>query len=341
MMMPSLTLPLVDGAAVAALRRLGRGLRLPFEVADQRGELLLEPGRSPQGRVALRFDSACGELTFSEPGPVLSLMGECPVPLAEADNDPDSWFWAVFQHHLSPQLQSLFGYLRLAGPGREQGFSCRLTVTLGDSKVVGRLSLLPQSLMSLYAAGPWKPVIGQWPASFPLAVAVTLGHSQLPITQLRGVRPGDVLMPERTLFDVQGTGHLRLGGHQLRGQIDDESGPLCFTLISIEETSVGEDFAEQYRGHEPEPYDGDESPVDVLGREPFGELMVALSVRCGSLSLSLGELRQLAPGAVLGISGYAPGMAGLYYGDRPIGHGQLVDVDGRLGLQLSRVIFSR
>ena len=44
---------------------------------------------------------------------------------------------------------------------------------------------------------------------------------------------------------------------------------------------------------------------------------------------------------MLGISGYAPGMAGLYYGDRPLGVGQLVEVDGRLGLQMSRVIFSR
>ncbi|WP_306452836.1 FliM/FliN family flagellar motor C-terminal domain-containing protein [Pseudomonas fragi] len=70
-------------------------------------------------------------------------------------------------------------------------------------------------------------------------------------------------------------------------------------------------------------------------------MQVELSVRCGALKLSLGELRQLAPGMVLNIEGYDTGMAGLYYGDRPIGHGQLVEVEGRLGLQLSRISFSQ
>ena len=80
---------------------------------------------------------------------------------------------------------------------------------------------------------------------------------------------------------------------------------------------------------------------DAFGREPFDELSMALTVRCGVLTLTLGELRNLAPGTVLGITGYAPGVAGLYYGDRPIGQGQLVEVEGRLGLQLTRVVFSR
>ena len=100
---------------------------------------------------------------------------------------------------------------------------------------------------------------------------------------------------------------------------------------------MDEDFiAPHYAGHEE-----DEPVMDVFGHEPFDELSMALNVRCGTLNLTLGELRNLAPGAVLGIAGYAPGMAGLYYGDRPIGQGQLVEVDGRLGLQLSRVMFGQ
>ena len=77
------------------------------------------------------------------------------------------------------------------------------------------------------------------------------------------------------------------------------------------------------------------------GEELFETLLVDLSVRCGAFKLSLGELRQLAPGMVLNLEGYGTGMAGLFYGDRPIGHGQLVEVDGRLGLQLSRISFSQ
>ncbi len=100
---------------------------------------------------------------------------------------------------------------------------------------------------------------------------------------------------------------------------------------------MDENFAvPHYSGHEE-----DEQVMDVFGHEPFDELSMALNVRCGTLNLTLGELRNLAPGSVLGVTGYAPGTAGLFYGDRPIGQGQLVEVDGRLGLQLSRVTFGR
>mgnify|MGYP002719133283 FL=1 len=99
---------------------------------------------------------------------------------------------------------------------------------------------------------------------------------------------------------------------------------------------MDEDFSAAYYA-EPE----DEPVMEVFGHEPFDELSMSLSVRCGVLNLTLGELRNLVEGSVLGITGYAPGMAGLYYGDRPIGQGQLVEVDGRLGLQVTRVVFSR
>lgn len=337
MKVPSLKLPLVKGNVAAARRRLGRGLRLPFQVADQKGELLLEPGPAPTSGNALCFETACGVLAFAEAGPLLSLLGECPVTLAQVDNDPDSWFWALFEHHLSPQVKALLGYVRLLGNERPAGFGCRLSVTLGVSRVVGYVWLSPESFLTLGEAGPWRSIAGPMTAQFQLAIAVPLGRVQLPMTQVRSLRAADVLVLEQAFFQTQGDGYLQVGRHRLHGRIDNDTGPLCLTLTSIEETSVDEDFsAPDYSEHE-----GDEPVMDVFGHEPFDELSMALNVRCGTLNLTLGELRNLAPGAVLGITGYAPGVAGLYYGDRPIGQGQLVDVDGRLGLQITRVVFSR
>ncbi|MFL1500646.1 FliM/FliN family flagellar motor switch protein [Pseudomonas sp. O64] len=337
MIMSALTPPLVEGARVAALHRLGRGLRMPFHVGDQEGAFVLEPGRAPEGVSPLCVESALGVLAFSEPNAMFSLMGECPVTLAEVGNDPKSWFWELFQHHLSPQVRALFGYLRVLPAPEKLGFGCRFTVMLGPSKVAGYLWLAPQSLLAMCAAGAWRSTASPLPASFPLAIAVTLGRLSLPIAQLRGVRAGDVLMLERAFFDVQGRGHLSIGSQRLQGRIDDESGPLCLNLIAIEEASMDEEFLiEEVPGPE-----FDQPVEDVFGRELFDDLSMALTVRCGVLNLTLGELRNLAPGAVLGISGYAPGVAGLYYGERPIGQGQLVEVDGRLGLKLSRVVFSR
>ncbi|PRA26374.1 FliM/FliN family flagellar motor switch protein [Pseudomonas poae] len=343
MMISALALPAIDNATAAAVRRLGRGLRLSFETAGQHGELVLEPGHAPIGQSAFGFETACGVLAFGEPGPVLSLLGECPVTLAAQGNDPDAWFWAYFQHQLSPQVQSLLGFLRLQPSRQPAAFSCRLTVTLGASRVVDRLEMAPDTFLALCAAGPWQAMVRPLPGLFPLSVSLLLGHSQLPIRQVSNLRPGDVLMLNPALFNPRGDGHVCLGRHRLHGRLADDSGPLRFTLFSIEDSGVDEVLADQGQGYdwaESSP-EGNPAAIDVLGHEPFDELQMNLSVRCGALQLSLGELRQLAPGAVVGVSGYAPGMAGLYYGDRPIGQGKLVDVDGRLGLQLSRVIFTR
>ena len=92
--------------------KLGRGLRFLFRVADEVGELVLEPGPAPDSGVSLSFESGCGVMTFTDCTAILSLFGECPVVLADTGNDPDSWFWGLFQQHLSPQLTGLFGYLR-------------------------------------------------------------------------------------------------------------------------------------------------------------------------------------------------------------------------------------
>ncbi|SDV04682.1 FliM/FliN family flagellar motor switch protein [Pseudomonas mucidolens] len=344
MMLPALKLPVVDGTKVLARRRLGRGLRLPFEVAGQSGELLLEPGIAPAGKRLMSFETARGVLTFSEPGAVLSLFGECPVGLAEAGNDPASWVWAVFQQSLSPQLNDLFGYLQPLGQLHRQTFGCRFTVALGASRVVARLMLAPASLLALCDAAPWRPMAKALPGSLALSLPVTLARLQLTASLLQALRPGDVLVLESPLFNTQGDGCVRLGKHLLQGCLDDQTGALQLTLFSMRETAVDENFAEQ--SHEQgwdgqAEYESGEPLEDVFGHEPFDELSMALTVRCGTLQLTLGELRQLAPGAVLGICGYGPGLAGLYYGERPIGQGQLVEVDGRLGLQLSRVIFSR
>ena len=337
MIVPLLTFPSIKSDLVAARNRLGRGLYLPFHVAGQAGELRLEPGRAPVGSEAVCFDTQCGVLALAKAGPLLSLMGECPVTLAGADNEPDSWFWALFQYYLSPEVRSLLGYVRLLHTERPRGFGCRLTVTLGASWAEGYAWLSPESFLALHEASSWRATAAPLPLSFQLAIAVTLGRLRLPIVQASSLRTGDVLVLEQTFFQALGSGYVQVGRERLHGGIDDDNGRLRFILTSIEDMSVDEDLAvPHYSGHE-----NDEPVMDVFGPEPFDELSMTLNVRCGTLNLTLGELRNLVPGSVLGIAGFAPGTAGLYYGDRPIGQGQLVEVDGRLGLQLSRVMFGR
>ncbi|MCQ3016356.1 FliM/FliN family flagellar motor switch protein [Pseudomonas syringae] len=69
----------------------------------------------------------------------------------------------------------------------------------------------------------------------------------------------------------------------------------------------------------------------------FDSLALDLTLRCGELRLSLAELRRLDAGTILEVSGIAPGYATLCHADRVVAEGELVDVDGRLGLQITRL----
>lgn len=77
-----------------------------------------------------------------------------------------------------------------------------------------------------------------------------------------------------------------------------------------------------------------EAPLNL---DPLDQLPMALTLRCGSLNLTLGDLRRIAAGSVLEVSGVTPGYATLCHGDRVVAEGELVDVEGRLGLQITRM----
>lgn len=86
------------------------------------------------------------------------------------------------------------------------------------------------------------------------------------------------------------------------------------------------------------PLSGDETSTlpgaEAPGNLPLQDLPLELSVRCGSLCLTLGELQQLAPGSTLTVDNIAPGDALLCHGNFPLAKGELVDVEGRLGFQV-------
>jgi type III secretion protein Q len=80
----------------------------------------------------------------------------------------------------------------------------------------------------------------------------------------------------------------------------------------------------------------DEQPMPIA---PLDQIPLELTLRCGALILSLGALRKLAPGTIVEVTGTLPGQATLCHGERVVAEGELVDVDGRLGLQLTRTAF--
>ncbi|WP_080288700.1 FliM/FliN family flagellar motor switch protein [Pseudomonas congelans] len=93
---------------------------------------------------------------------------------------------------------------------------------------------------------------------------------------------------------------------------------------------------EDGREHHADPHPSS-GPVSETPTGAFNDLALPLTLRCGQINLTLGELATLVPGTVLEVPGIKPGLAGLYYGERRLAQGELVDVEGRLGLQILQV----
>jgi type III secretion protein Q len=81
----------------------------------------------------------------------------------------------------------------------------------------------------------------------------------------------------------------------------------------------------------------DDQPDAPTQSTALDSLALELTVTCGELRLTLAELRRLDVGTILQVSGVAPGYATLCHGERVVAEGELVDVDGRLGLQITRM----
>ncbi|MCV4264847.1 type III secretion system cytoplasmic ring protein SctQ [Pseudomonas capsici] len=346
----ALALRPVSTTEASIRQRIGTGLSLPFQLNRQKGQLALRlapmPGQSvDEGHL----ECASGPLRLTNTEALLGLLSSCPALLQPSDSSEDhQWYWQLYNHYLSPELQHLFGTLQPLDQTNEQGLDCLLEARINGLRVCSRLSAPPATLLDLLDRGQWqqKPVGKTWP--WPVNIPLLLGHLALTYKQLKGLRPGDVLLPDHPLFTPDGHGILQLGSCRLN-LVQESANALCFTLTELEQDTMNatiDHFAASDSDnpillddiHLQEHEEFAETTADGSDDlERFNDLALALTLRAGNLSLSLGQLRSLSVGSVLTFNGCAPGNAMLFHGERALAHGELVDVEGRLGLQITRM----
>jgi flagellar motor switch/type III secretory pathway protein FliN len=71
--------------------------------------------------------------------------------------------------------------------------------------------------------------------------------------------------------------------------------------------------------------------------ELIGEMSVIVACRLGRIEATLAELASLAPGAVIGLGTPVGGDVDLCVGERVVARGELVEVDGQLGVKVTSV----
>ncbi|MBD0848755.1 type III secretion system cytoplasmic ring protein SctQ [Pectobacterium versatile] len=350
-----LTLPTLCAQHARVRSTLAAGLSLPFTRDGRAGRLRLqlvnarEQTEDSFTTQASRWQSDIGHVSLTDPFPLLSLLSDCPLlPLTEDDDAAQEWYWTLYNQSLNPVLRTLIGEIYPLGLSQQESGqkeqdsteqnhnAARLSVSWNGMTVRSRMQAADAVWLALFSRADWHHQRRALPAGMTIAIPLTLADAVLPLSALRRLRTGDLILPNRPWFTPSGEGTLSSGTLRLRGTLQLTAlAPYTFTVTDMETVSMpatdtmlaapnSDASALEY------------TPTSDNVTENLPPLPVTLHIRCGSLTMTLAELQHLTSGSVLTLRDVVPGQAWLYHGDIALASGDLVDVEGRLGLQITQ-----
>lgn len=350
-----LTLPTLCAQHAHIRSTLATGLSLPFIRDGLAGRLHLQLANTREQAEdsfttqASRWQSDIGNFSLTDPFPVLSLLSDCPLlPLTEDDDAAQEWYWTLYNQSLNPLLRALVGEIYpLSLPQQESGQkeqdsteqnhnTAWLSVSWNGMTVRSRMQAADAIWLALFSRADWHHQSRALPAGMTIAIPLTLADAVLPLSALRRLRTGDLILPNRPWFTPSGEGMLSSSSLRLRGTLQLTAlAPYTFTVTDMETVSMPATDTMLAAPH------SDASALEFTSisdnvTENLPPLPVTLHIRCGSLTMTLAELQHLASGSVLTLRDVVPGQAWLYHGDIALASGDLVDVEGRLGLQITQ-----
>jgi type III secretion protein Q len=161
--------------------------------------------------------------------------------------------------------------------------------------------------------------------ALPLVLRFTLGETRLPLAQLRSLGKGDVLFFAQSYMAPEGRLQLVLAGS--RGQWWTLGGRIEAETLHIE-TPIRA-MTSQTPATESDSMD--EQAVD------FEHVPVRLTFDIGERVITLGELEKMQPGETIALGRPLKEAVTIRANGAPIGTGVLVDIDGRLGVSVTRL----
>lgn len=346
--MPALTLDRLTTGEVQALTRIARhGVALGLNEwphGDDVPDVTLVPcapaADTPLADDAVRFalDWAGARLHLDLPRTACATWLRAQVPNVVFAELPAHWQQALYQQAsgwlcavLSQSGRGLAQCTAVSRAGRTRppGSRHRLLMTLrfpgsGDA-LYGVLHA--DGLGILLVAGLIPDAATVAPAAvetaqLPVALRVAIGDTDLPAARYARLRRGDVVLVARPLLGPENTLVLtaeagagaRLG---FRARLDGTTLTLLEAPIAMSAPAM------------PEPPADDDTPVGL------DQLPVRLTFDLGDKVLTYGELAQLQPGETLELARPATDYVTVRANGAVIGHGHLVEVDGRLGVRLA------
>jgi len=205
-----------------------------------------------------------------------------------------------------------------------------LTVTLSCTMPHLRVAMLVRvnadALNEMIEHGPWQflsPAIAPWLEHLPSRARVIAGTLAMPSVDISSLASGDILRLPSSAFDTAGVGRVVFAGlaWQVRWRDADSSFEVLHAMH--DDTSSPHPSATSLPPDTPNPVDPARLPVQ-------------LSFVIGTLDLSLGALAAAGGGTLLRLAEGMPPTVRIEANGVPVGYGELVDLDGRLGVEITQ-----
>lgn len=235
---------------------------------------------------------------------------------------------------LAPALQHALGEPAVSDTAAaalqdEPAFPIYLMLRLPSIRLTMRWVMTAAGVHALLDSDPWHPVAGPcapppWLTTLHTAIPVDVGEAMLPLAECNALSRGDVIRIAASAFDVTGRATVR-------------AGPCALQLRWLD---IHRCFEVENMTHAPSA-----SPQDTLAAtgsanaaSPLdtGSIPVRLSFSLGTLGATVGELAALRPGSLLELKRGMPPEVTIEANGCTIGSGELVDLDGRLAVEITR-----
>ena len=308
-------------------------------VAGRAGRLTFEPrAKAPAAAAALALTvDGMPALLLLDSDPIATLV-DLPVAAADLAALPASFQAAVVTAALDDLIQQVSSGTGLAPDAGtllaaeqveraplladreavELGFCWRMVGKGLRTSLRGRLRLSPslgQRIVELVA--------GQPPAGdgievdrLPLVARIQLGTTGFSVAELAGLEPQDIVLVRQHRWDQSQVAVIIAPDLRYAARVEDGE----MVVLAREETGTVSE-------------DNDDTPIaDVEA------VTVPIAFDLGRVELEIGELRRVAEGYVFNLQRPLDGAVTLRVNGRPIGRGELVEIEGSLGVRLTAIL---
>lgn len=347
--------PRIDAGQADLSRLLGRGLRIALPGPGR--ELLALPATASAAtntQPSLRLLLAQGPVLLAQGERLLAgLTGIDPASTRGADGNWPLWLVGALAGRLQHTPLAALQSIQVSQGAVDEAGMVALQLRLRDGEhAIETTAWAGVSVWRnlLDGAEPQRMPASRW---LPIACSsvVSLASHRLSHATFEGLRMGDLILPDRPLFDIDGTGRVvvaaqywrvRYVDHQ-RLQILSKENALNYETDpdeALDDACQGEDQdgppdpAYDHAGdggHESNRMEGADGDVSVPG-----EIRLTLRFELGRLKLSLDQLRALGEQAVLTLHDASAQSIAITSSGTEVGRGEVVSVDGRLGVRITR-----